>query len=103
MSHADFAAFYASSLAPWLVRETGRMLVASGDAAATAAAQSAESILRLREDAALLARLEQATATSSAVIGLHFASMRTFVNDINNREFFDEVVGAQSALWEANI
>jgi len=112
-SAADLGRFFESHLAPWLVRETGKVKVASGDKAAMAIAKndlvtsgkfgSYPNIFELQERPEVTARLEAATAATEAVVGMNFASLRSFVRDPQTRDYYDEVVDSMIALWEANI
>lgn len=112
-SPADFGRLYESHLAPWLVRETGKVEVASGDKEAHSIAKndlvtngkfgSYPNIFVLQERPEVTARMEDATEESEAVVGMHFASLRSFVRDPQTRDYYDEVVDSHMALWETNI
>lgn len=112
-SASDLGRLFKSHLAPWLVRETGKVQVASGDKAADSIAKndlvtngkfgSYPNIFVLQERPKVTARMEAATAASEAVVGMHFASLRSFVRDLQTRDYYDERVDAYMALWEANI
>lgn len=112
-SNAEFSSFYQSYLAPWNVRETGKIGVASGDIDVFRFTDEELSIsgqfgtypnlFQLQEHPALIDRLETLTSSTSAVIGLNFASLRPWVPDIQTREYYDEIIDTQAALWEANL
>ena len=109
----EFAAFYQSHLTPWNVRETGKIGVASGDIDVFRFVEEElqikgqfgtyPNIFQLQENSALIDRLESLTASTSAIVGLNFASLRPWVPDIQTREYYDEIVDTQAALWEANL
>ncbi len=112
-SPADFGRFYNSHLAPWLVRETGKVGVASGDRAVASILESElntsgmfgsyPNLLVMADSPELTARLEAATESTEAVVGLNFASLRGWVRDPQVREYYDEIVDTHMALWEANM
>lgn len=115
MSQNEFSSLYDSHLAPWLIKESGKVLAASGDLALLSFLQeslvvkgqfgSYPSLLELQRQPALNTELESLTSSSKslAVIGLHFSALREWVADIQTREYYDEIVGTQTALWEVNI
>jgi len=103
-------------LAPWKVRETGNVRVVSGDEALTRFVDSElrinaqfgsyptliNALMEKPEKARMLDQLGQDT---QAIVGINFASLKTYVGngDIQIREFYDEIVDNNSALWEANL
>jgi torso-like protein len=101
-------------LAPWLVKETGEVLAASGDAKLqrflTAEARTVGQfgsypnlIEGLVKKPNLVQMLEELTMDSEAITALEFQSLRDFFPSIQVREFYDETLSTQSALWGANI
>jgi hypothetical protein len=112
-SPTDFTRFYDSHLAPWLVRETGKVEVASGDRTAADIAEaklrtngmfgSYPNIFVMQDSQDVTSMMEEATAETEAVVGLHFASLRSWVRDPQIRDYYDEIVDTHMALWEANM
>lgn len=114
LSLADWPMIYEKYLAPWNVKETGEIKVASGDVNTQ---RFVDQELRtegqfgsypnliegLMRNPGNVQTLEELTIDSSAVIGLEFTSLRDFFPDLQVREFYDETFAAQSALWGANI
>ncbi|CAB4059763.1 TSL [Lepeophtheirus salmonis] len=93
----EFNALYENILAPWNIRETGTIQAASGDFSLT-------NIFEFKNDPTLMRELEDiSTKESEAVIGLHFASLRSAIPSTSTQDYFDEVVDTQMALWEINI
>lgn len=113
---SDWNRVYDEYLAPWKVRETGTVQVASGDIQLS---RFVEQELRLEAQfgsygnlvGALISSpekvrmLESLGKDTTAVIGMNFASLKGFIGhgDIQTREFYDEIVDTNSALWEANL
>lgn len=116
LSLNDWNRLYDDYLAPWKVRETGNIRVASGDVKLS---NFVEKELRLNaqfgsypnlvgeliSSPEKVRMLEQLGRDTKAIIGVNFAALKTFVGngDIQVREFFDEIVDTHSALWEANL
>jgi len=116
LSVSDYSALWESYLAPWKVRETGQVRVVSGDAALSrfveqelkvnAAFGSYPSLINsLMESPEKAAMLDQLGHSTEAVVGINLASLKSFVGngDVQIREFYDEIVDNNSALWEANL
>merc|ERR1719348_893828 len=109
----DFNQIYEQYLAPWIVKESGKVQVASGDS------QVAEfldnrvvlqtkfsrypSIFEIRKNEALLSELELLTHDTEAVIGLAFRSIGALLPSVQLQDFYNEIVDTQLALWEVNI
>jgi len=116
LSLGDWNRAYDDFLAPWKVRETGEIRVASGDFELI---NFVEKELRLNAKFGSypdlvgsltsspdnVRRLEQLGRNTKAIVGVNFAALKSFVGngDIQVREFFDEIVDTHSALWEANL
>jgi len=116
LSLGQWNRLYDDFLAPWKVRETGDIRVASGDPNLT---NFVDRELRLNAQfgsypdlvGSLVSSpdkvrmLEQLGRDTKAIVGLNFAALKTFVGngDIQVREYFDEIVDTHSALWEANL
>ena len=112
----DWSRIYDTFLAPWKVRETGDIRVASGDVQLT---RFVEQELRLNAQfgsygdlvGSLISNpekvrmLEQLGRDTKAIIGVNFASLKPWVGggNIQIREYYDEIVDTNSALWEANL
>jgi len=116
LSLNDWNRLYDDFLAPWKVRETGNIRVASGDIQLS---NFVDKELRLNAQFGSypnlvggltsspdkVRMLEQLGRNTRAVVGVNFAALKSFVGngDIQVREFFDEIVDTHSALWEANL
>ena len=111
---SDWPMLYEKYLAPWLVKETGEIKVASGDVDTQRFVEQElriegqfgsypNLITGLLDNPGNAQTLEELTAESSAVIGLELTTLRDFFPSIEVREFYDETFAAQSALWGANI
>ena len=114
LSISEWPMVYEKYLAPWLVKETGEIRAASGDAKLQ---NFLDQQLRIEgqfgsypnliegliRNPGNVQNLEELTSETSAVIGLQFATLRDFFPSIEVREFYDETFAAQSALWGANI
>ncbi len=110
---ADFNRIYDEYLAPWIVKDNGRVLAASGDtrlgefldrkAVKVLQFSSYPSIFEIRRQPALLEELEQLTRETTAVIGLDFRSIGSLLSGTQLQEFYQQVVTTQLALWEVNI
>lgn len=115
MSQAEFSGLYNAHLAPWNVKESGKVLAASGDVPLLSFLDEKlvvkgqfgtyPSLLQLQKEPSLQDELESLSASSPsmAVVGLHFSALRTWVNDIQVRDYYDQIVDTQTALWEVNI
>ena len=114
MRRDAFKQFFQSHLAPWMVRETGLVLSASGDTNVKnfldlnlreegPFGSSNANIFKLDDNPDLMAELEVLTSSTSAVIGMNFASLREWIPSIQAREYYDEIVSSQAVLWGANI
>ena len=109
----DFDRIYDEYLAPWIVKENGKIMVASGDPQArdflkrSAVKQlqfsSYPSIFEIRKQPGLMQELERLTHDTTAVIGLKFKSLGSLINNIETEEFYKEIVNTELALWEVNI
>lgn len=110
----NFASIYDSVLAPWLIREAGSIKAASGDfqlqrfldvepKVEARMGSRYPNIFAFQTDPILLNKLTALSAESEAVIGLKFASLRFLVPSLTAREYYDEVVQTQIALWGSNI
>ncbi len=105
---------YETYLAPWLVKETGKIRAASGDVDLHRFLEEqlrvdgqfgsnpnlVEGLLR---NPANVQTLEELTAGTSAVVGLNFATLKTFFPNLQVQQFYDEAFATQSALWGVNI
>jgi len=116
LSLSQWNRLYDDFLAPWKVRETGNIRVASGDPNLS---NFVDRELRLNAQFGSypdlvgslvsspdkIRMLEQLGRDTKAIVGLNFAALKTFVGngDIQVREYFDEIVDTHSALWEANL
>lgn len=112
----DYNNLWESYLAPWKIRETGNVRVVSGDVALS---RFVERELRisaqfgsypalvnsLMENPEKAKMLDQLGRDTEAVVGINFASLKTHVGngDVQIRQFYDEIVDNNSALWEANL
>lgn len=109
----QFRGIYQTHLAPWLIKETGKIQAASGDGQLQefldrdlqipAQFDSYPNIFELQDNPEKFETLDRLTERSSAIIGLQMASLRFLVPEIQTREYYDEVVDTQVALWEVNI
>jgi hypothetical protein len=109
----DFNRIYDEYLAPWIVKDNGRILAASGDlrvgefldrkAVKSLQFSSYPSIFEIRRQPALLEELEQLTRDTTAVIGLDFRSLGSLLAGLQLQDFYQQVVNTQLALWEVNI
>ena len=109
----DFNRIYDEYLAPWIVKDNGRILAASGDqrlgefldrkAVKTLQFSNYPSIFEIRRQPALLEELELLTRDTTAVIGLDFRSIGSLLPGIQLQEFYQQIVNTQLALWEVNI
>jgi len=109
----DFDQIYEEYLAPWIVRENGQILAASGDprvgeflakkAVKTLQFATYPSLFEVRKQPGLLDDLEFLTSETTAVIALQFRSLGSLLPSIEKQEFYKEIVNSELALWEANI
>ena len=109
----NFDQIYEEYLAPWIVKENGRILAASGDpnVGAFLASKAVNrlqfstypSIFQIRKEPGLLEDLEQLTSDTTAVIGLNFQSLGSLLPTIEQQEYYKEIVNTELALWEVNI
>ena len=110
---SDFDRIYDDYLAPWLVKENGRILVASGEPRvmdmlkeqAVKRLQFANypSIFEIRRQPGIMDELEFLTADTTAVVGLNFRSLGSLLASPHTQDFYKEIVNTELALWEANI
>jgi len=114
---SEYSNLWEEYLAPWKVRETGDVRVVSGDRALTnfadkelrinAAFGSYPSLINsLMESPDKVRTLESLSANAAdAVVGVNFASLKNLVGngDVQIRQFYDEIIDNNSALWEANL
>ncbi len=115
MTPEQFADFQRNHLAPFAVREAGKVLAASGDPQVLTFLESMlvdqgrfgsyPNLFRLAQDPGLMMKLEEITdnSDSHAVLGIRFASLRMTVPRIQEKEFYDSVVDTNAILWESNI
>jgi len=109
----DFDQIYEEYLAPWIVRENGQILAASGDprvsefltkkAVKTLQFATYPSLFEIRKQPGLLDDLEFLTSDTTAVIALDFKSLGSLLPSIEKQDFYKEIVNSELALWEANI
>jgi len=108
-----FDDIYDAYLAPWVVKENGKVLVASGDNRVGDFLKgrvfkqlpfaSYPSIFEIRKQPDILDQLEFLTQDTTAVIALHFRSLGSLLPSLESQEFYKEIVNTELALWEANI
>jgi len=109
----NFDNIYEEYLAPWIVKENGKVLSASGDktvaaflnAKATKQTQFTRypSLFEVRTQPGLLDELEFITQDTTAVIGLDFRSLGSLLPTIEQQDYFKEIINTELALWQANI
>jgi len=110
---SDFTQIYEEYLAPWVVKESGKVQVASGDSRVEefldqrvklqTQFSTYPSIFEIRKNDQLLMELEQLTHNTEAVIALTFRSIGDLLPTIQQQDFYNEIVDTQLALWEVNI
>jgi len=110
---SDFDRIYDDYLAPWLVKENGRILVASGEprvmdmlkeqAVKRLQFSNYPSIFEIRRQPGIMDELEFLTAETTAVVGLNFRSLGSLLASPHTQDFYKEIVNTELALWEANI
>jgi len=112
----DWDRLYDNNLAPWKVRETGNVKVASGDVRLQRFAEEqlrvnaqfgsyANLVNGLTKNPANVQMLEDLGRDTTAIVAVDFASLKSHVGNgnIQAREFFTEIIDTHSALWEANL
>lgn len=109
----DFNQIYDEYLAPWLVRENGKVQAASGDKAVKAFLENKvmkqlrfatyPSIFEIKKRPELMDELEFLTSSTEAIIAMAFSSIGSLLSKIQEQIFYNEVVNTQLALWEVNI
>jgi torso-like protein len=113
---SDWSRIHDGFLAPWKVRETGNVRVASGDIKLQRFVDQEFRINGqfgtypslvggLIENPGHVRTLEELGRNSKAVVGVNFASLKSFVGNgnIQAREYYDEIIDTTSALWESNL
>jgi len=109
----DFNQIYEEYLAPWIVKESGKVQIASGDSDVADFLEnrvvletqfsSYPSIFEIRKNEDLLSELELLTHDTEAVIALAFRSIGALLPSVQLQDFYNEIVDTQLALWEVNI
>jgi len=112
----DWNRLYDNHLAPWKVRETGNVRVASGDVRLQRFAEEQlrvnaqfgsypDLVNALTKNPANAQMLEELGRDTTAVVAVDFASLKSYVGNgnIQSREYYDEIIDTHSALWEANL
>merc|ERR1712018_1049824 len=109
----DFTQIYDNYLAPWIVRENGRVQAASGDdrvaeflderVVMRTQFNTYPSIFEIRKDERLLNELEVLTRSTEAVVALAFRSIGALLPSVQAQDFYNEIVNTILALWEVNI
>lgn len=109
----DFSDIYDNYLAPWLVKENGKVQSASGDKRVKSFLESRvvkrqrfttyPSIFEIKKNPELLNELEFLTKNTEAIITMDFSSIGSLLSNIQEQIFYNEVVNTQLALWEVNI
>jgi len=109
----DFNQIYEEYLAPWIVKESGKVQVASGDSQVADFLENRvmletqfnryPSIFEIRKNENLLSELELLTHKTEAVIALSFRSIGALLPSVQLQDFYNEIVDTQLALWEVNI
>jgi len=109
----NFDTIYEEYLAPWIVKENGAVLSASGDqtvanflenrAVKRTGFNQYPSLFEVRAQPGLLDELEFLTEDTTAVIGLDFRSLGSLLPTIEQQDYFKEIVNTELALWQANI
>jgi len=110
---SDFTEIYDNYLAPWIVRENGRVQAASGDSRVAefldervvmrTQFNTYPSIFEIRKDERLLAELEALTRSTEAVVALAFRSIGALLPSVQAQDYYNEIVNTILALWEVNI
>merc|ERR1712117_923474 len=110
---SDFTEIYDNYLAPWIVRESGRVQAASGDDRVAefldervimrTQFSNSPSIFEIRKDERLLNELEVLTRSTEAVVALAFRSIGALLPSVQAQDYYNEIVNTILALWEVNI
>merc|ERR1712088_561804 len=110
---SDFNEIYENYLAPWIVKENGRVQAASGDdrvaeflderVVMKTQFSSYPSIFEIRKNDRLLTELESLTRNTEAVISLAFRSIGALLPTVQAQDYYNEIVNTLLALWEVNI
>jgi len=110
---SDFTQIYDNYLAPWIVRENGRVQAASGDdrvaeflderVVMKTQFNNYPSIFEIRKDERLLNELEGLTRSTEAVVALAFRSIGALLPSVQAQDYYNEIVNTILALWEVNI
>merc|ERR1712061_700068 len=110
---SDFTEIYDNHLAPWIVRENGRVQAASGDSRVAefldervvmrTQFNTYPSIFEIRKDERLLAELESLTRSTEAVVALAFRSIGALLPSVQAQDYYNGIVNTILALWEVNI
>jgi len=110
---SDFNQIYEEYLAPWIVKESGRVQAASGDSRVAefldervvmkTQFNSYPSIFEIRKNDRLLDELEVLTRNTEAVIALAFRSIGALLPTVQAQDYYNEIVNTALALWEVNI
>jgi torso-like protein len=116
LSLNDWSRLYEDHLAPWKVRETGNVRVASGDVRLQRFAEEqlrvnaqfgsyANLVNGLTKNPTNVQMLEELGRETAAVVAVEFASLKSYVGNgnIQAREYYGEIIDTHSALWEANL
>jgi torso-like protein len=116
LSVNDWDRLYDNYLAPWKVRETGNVRVASGDVRLQRFAEEqlrvnaqfgsyANLVHGLTKNPANVQMLEEFGRDTTAVVAVDFASLKSYAGNgnIQAREYYTEIIDTHSALWEANL
>eukprot|EP00095_Tigriopus_kingsejongensis_P009779 maker-scaffold808_size94304-snap-gene-0.23 protein:Tk09779 transcript:maker-scaffold808_size94304-snap-gene-0.23-mRNA-1 annotation:"torso-like protein precursor" len=114
LSAQRYEDLFNSYLAPWLTRESGQVLCASGtkplqsflDSSLKLDAQfgSYPHIFALQGNTNLQEELNVLGAESTgAVIGMNFEGFNKFLPDLDTQTYYDEIMKARTSLWESNI
>jgi len=110
---SDFNKIYNEYLAPWIVKESGRVQAASGDSRVAefldervvtkSQFNSYPSIFEIRKNERLLDELETLTRNTEAVIALAFRSIGALLPTVQAQDYYNEIVNTALTLWEVNI
>merc|ERR1711936_930436 len=110
---SDFNEIYENYLAPWIVKENGRVQAASGDdrvaeflderVVLKTQFSNYPSIFEIRKNDRLLSELEALTRNTEAVISLAFRSIGALLPTVQAQDYYNEIVNTLLALWEVNI
>jgi len=110
---SNFNKIYEEYLAPWIVKENGRVQAASGDSRVAEFLDEQvimktqfsryPSIFEIRKNDRLLDELEILTRNTEAVIALAFRSIGALLPTVQAQDYYNEIVNTALALWEVNI